>query len=378
MRWEPQDIAVSKVRYEELDHLEEIFQREFGDEPNMETVRMRLKRMRSFYYLLLPLCHISPWVRERFNVYVIRLRDAFAGFLQLSLAGPRQLHLDFIAIASAYRGRGIGSYILRSLCNEFVDPKGYEMLLEVRMDNPARRLYAALGFGSVVRILHYERRFEEADAVRESKEQCVALRAPQREEEEEIEALCRENTPQRVEADVYKRQGMDQVQAEVENLLRQRHRIVGGKEDDFNVRNLTSLMEMMTETTGMITLLLGSIAAISLLVGGIGIMNIMIVSVTERTREIGIRKALGATYNNIMMQFLIESVVIGVIGGIIGVGFGCVAAKAISQFGGFNTVITAAPILLSFGFSVGIGLFFGIYPARKAALLDPIEALRYE
>lgn len=173
-------------------------------------------------------------------------------------------------------------------------------------------------------------------------------------------------------------EAMEQAQSEVENLLRQRHRITAGKEDDFRVMNLTSVMEMMNETTGMITLLLGSIAAISLLVGGIGIMNIMMVSVTERTREIGIRKALGATFSNIMLQFLIESVVIGVIGGIIGIGAGCAGALAISKFGGFNTVITAAPILLSFTFSVGIGLFFGIYPARKAALLDPIEALRYE
>jgi putative ABC transport system permease protein len=171
---------------------------------------------------------------------------------------------------------------------------------------------------------------------------------------------------------------MDQVQSEIEILLRQRHRILSEKDDDFSVRNLTSLMETMTQTTTMITLLLGSVAAISLLVGGIGIMNIMMVSVTERTREIGIRKALGATFQNIMIQFLIESVVIGVIGGIIGIVFGCLAAVAISKFGGFTTVITAAPILLSFGFSVGIGLFFGIYPARKAALLDPIDALRYE
>jgi len=161
---------------------------------------------------------------------------------------------------------------------------------------------------------------------------------------------------------------MDQVQSEIEILLRQRHRILSEKDDDFSVRNLTSLMETMTQTTTMITLLLGSVAAISLLVGGIGIMNIMMVSVTERTREIGIRKALGATFQNIMIQFLIESVVIGVIGGIIGIVFGCLAAMAISKFGGFTTVLTAAPILLSFGFSVGIGLFFGIYPARKAAL----------
>jgi putative ABC transport system permease protein len=171
---------------------------------------------------------------------------------------------------------------------------------------------------------------------------------------------------------------MDQVQNEIETLLRQRHRIFGDKEDDFSVRNLTSLMQTMNETTTMLTLFLGSIAAISLIVGGIGIMNIMMVSVTERTREIGIRKALGATFKNIMMQFLIESVVIGVIGGLLGVGFGCAVSLAIAKIGGFNTVITAAPILISFGVSVGIGLFFGIYPARKAALLDPIEALRYE
>ena len=171
---------------------------------------------------------------------------------------------------------------------------------------------------------------------------------------------------------------MDQVQSEVETLLRQRHHIVGDKEDDFTVRNLTSLLETMTQTTTMITLLLGSIAGISLLVGGIGIMNIMMVSVTERTREIGIRKALGATFKDIMLQFLIESVVIGVIGGLIGIVFGCLGSVAIAKAASFQTVITAAPILVSFFFSVGIGLFFGIYPARKAARLDPIEALRYE
>ena len=171
---------------------------------------------------------------------------------------------------------------------------------------------------------------------------------------------------------------MEQVQAEIENLLRSRHHILAGKDDDFHVRNLTSLMETVSQSTSMLTMLLGAIAGISLIVGGIGIMNIMMVSVTERTREIGIRKALGATFMNIMTQFLIESMVIGIIGGIIGIVFGCAASKVIAQVGNFTTVITVTPIVVSFMFSVGIGLFFGIYPARKAAKLDPIEALRYE
>ena len=171
---------------------------------------------------------------------------------------------------------------------------------------------------------------------------------------------------------------MDQVQAQIENLLRQRHRIQKDAEDDFNVRNLTSLMETMSETTTMITLLLGSIAGISLIVGGIGIMNIMMVSVTERTREIGIRKAIGATYNNVMLQFLIESTMISVIGGIIGIFFGVGLAQAISKFGNFTTVISVASIIASFGFSLFVGIVFGMLPARKAAKLDPIDALRYE
>jgi len=183
---------------------------------------------------------------------------------------------------------------------------------------------------------------------------------------------------QTINVQVSSPQKMDEVQANIESLLRQRHHLMGNKENDFQVQNLTSLMSTMNETTNMLTLFLGSIAAISLIVGGIGIMNIMMVSVTERTREIGIRKALGATFQDVMTQFLIESVVIGVIGGVLGIIFGIAAAQAISKFGEFQTVITAAPILLSFAFSVGIGLFFGIYPARKAALLDPIEALRYE
>ena len=171
---------------------------------------------------------------------------------------------------------------------------------------------------------------------------------------------------------------IDQVQTDITALLRARHRLTGTTPDDFTVRNMVAVMETASETTGTITLLLANIAAISLIVGGIGIMNIMLVSVTERTREIGIRKALGARYTDILLQFLIEAVVIGVTGGLIGIAIGIGASYAISMVAGWNTVVSSLAIVLSFGFSVLIGLFFGIYPARKAALLDPIEALRYE
>ena len=172
--------------------------------------------------------------------------------------------------------------------------------------------------------------------------------------------------------------GINRLQADIENLLRVRHNIKDSNLDDFNIRNMQSIMETMQQTTSTLTLFLGAVAAISLVVGGIGIMNIMLVSVTERTREIGIRKALGATYNVIVTQFLIEAVVISLMGGIIGIIFGIGASQLISKFSGMSTVLSMPTIFLSFGFSIAIGLVFGVYPARKAARLNPIDALHYE
>lgn len=171
---------------------------------------------------------------------------------------------------------------------------------------------------------------------------------------------------------------LNRLQSDIENIMRVRHNIKNPAMDDFNVRNMATVMQTMEETTGTMTLFLGAVAAISLVVGGIGIMNIMLVSVTERTREIGVRKALGATYRVIVMQFLIEAVVISLIGGLIGIVVGIGASKLIATFTSMKTVISMGPILLSFGFSMAIGLIFGLYPARKAAKLNPIDALHYE
>ncbi|WP_378954606.1 ABC transporter permease [Pelosinus sp. sgz500959] len=171
---------------------------------------------------------------------------------------------------------------------------------------------------------------------------------------------------------------INQAQEDITALLRSRHKLASTTPDDFTVRNMVAVMATADATTGMITLLLGIVAGLSLLVGGIGIMNIMLVSVTERTREIGIRKALGARHYNILLQFLIEAVVISVAGGLLGIALGVGSSYAISAIAGWKTIISSLAITAAFGFSVMIGLFFGIYPARKAALLDPIDALRYE
>ncbi len=171
---------------------------------------------------------------------------------------------------------------------------------------------------------------------------------------------------------------LERVQADIENILRVRHGIKNPDLDDFNVNNMASIMKAVEENTATMTLFLGAVAAISLLVGGIGIMNIMLVSVTERTREIGVRKALGATYRTIITQFLIEAVVISLVGGAIGILVGIGASQLIATVAKLKTVVTTGPILLSFGFSMTIGLVFGLYPARKAAKLNPIDALHYE
>jgi len=165
---------------------------------------------------------------------------------------------------------------------------------------------------------------------------------------------------------------------QITELLRQRHRIAPGQPDDFMVRNLTDVADAAQQTNQIMTLLLASIAAVSLIVGGIGIMNIMLVSVTERTREIGIRMAIGARPAYIRMQFLAESVALSLIGGLIGILSGGGLAMTISHVLGWPTLVSVLSVIISFAFAAAIGIFFGYYPAHKAASMDPIEALRYE
>ena len=170
-------------------------------------------------------------------------------------------------------------------------------------------------------------------------------------------------------------------QNEITDLLRIRHRIPEGGTDDFIVRNMAEIAEGAAEATGILTILLGSIASISLLVGGIGIMNIMLVSVTERIREIGIRMSIGARERDILLQFLAEAIVLSLLGGILGIGLGVGVSKLLKYipiFSSITTMVSWTSVLLAFVFSGSVGIFFGFYPARKASKLDPIEALRYE
>jgi putative ABC transport system permease protein len=171
---------------------------------------------------------------------------------------------------------------------------------------------------------------------------------------------------------------IDTAQFQITNLLRLRHKIVPPQTDDFQLRTQADLMETAQSVTGVFTILLGATAGISLLVGGIGIMNIMLVSVTERTREIGIRKAIGAQFKDILSQFVIEAIVLSLAGGIMGILLGLGCSHLISVWAKWTTVVTPISVALSFVVSIAIGLFFGIYPARRAALLDPIVALRAE
>ena len=171
---------------------------------------------------------------------------------------------------------------------------------------------------------------------------------------------------------------MTRITTDITTLLRQRHKIQTGQSDDFSIRNNNDLLTTVQGVTQTMTYLLGGVAVVSLLVGGIGIMNIMLVSVTERTREIGIRMALGARGSDILAQFLIESVVLASVGGVIGIGLGILAAYAVRVVLGYATDVPLVAVLISFSFAALVGIFFGIYPARKASRLDPIEALRYQ
>ena len=171
---------------------------------------------------------------------------------------------------------------------------------------------------------------------------------------------------------------IEQGMVDLERVLRREHKIRPGQENDFTIRNQQDLLATQQQTTQVFTTLLASIAAVSLLVGGIGIMNIMLVSVTERTREIGVRKALGATRGNIMLQFLVEALALCLVGGGLGVLLGIGAAITLARVMQWNTLISPAAVTIAFGFSALVGLFFGLWPARRAASLDPIVALRYE
>ena len=179
-------------------------------------------------------------------------------------------------------------------------------------------------------------------------------------------------------ASTYSPEDIPRAQAEIRDILRASHGLAQNQADDFTVRNQGELADAAQSTTQIMTLLLAAIAGISLLVGGIGIMNIMLVSVTERTREIGLRLAVGAHGSDVLTQFLVESVVMSLVGGLIGVAAGYAGSRTVAMFTGWSTAVSLPTVFLSLGFAATVGIFFGFYPARRAAAMDPIEALRYE
>lgn len=181
-----------------------------------------------------------------------------------------------------------------------------------------------------------------------------------------------------IQVKVWEGASMADAEEHIRDLMRQRQRTQPGQDDQFTLRNLTELLQAHEASSKMMTLLLAAVASVSLLVGGIGIMNIMLVSVTERTREIGLRMAIGARARDILTQFLVEAITLSVIGGFIGIIVGAAGSALIAHFAGWATKLSAASIVLAVGFSAAIGIFFGFYPARKASRLLPIEALRYE
>jgi len=183
---------------------------------------------------------------------------------------------------------------------------------------------------------------------------------------------------ERISVQVGEESSIELAMLEIERILRREHGILPGKDNDFAIINRKQFVESRQEATAIFTYLLAGIAGVSLVVGGIGIMNIMLVTVTERTREIGIRKALGATRGNILLQFLVESTTLCLFGGLLGLALGAGAATLLSRFAGWQTVVTMESAMMAFGFSAAVGIVFGIWPARRAAGLDPIDALRHE
>lgn len=206
MQFDKKDLTVAKVRHDELAHLERIFIVEFGEEMGVELIQSRIRRIRQFYYLLLPLSEISPWIRGLFNIYVIKIKGEFAGFIQLSPSGKKQLHLDFIAIRKSFRQKGLGEYVLRGLLKDWADARGYGVILEVRLDNPAYRLYQKLGFQMKVQILHYECEFNAKKDEKIAEHEHVSLERMKNADRRQLPSLYCVSMPNQLSGIVQKNQ----------------------------------------------------------------------------------------------------------------------------------------------------------------------------